>query len=170
MDQKTFDALVEETISSIKGLLLVKGGEYAGSDDRLANFKRGASLVGVSPLQCLFIYLSKHYDAFATYVRDAAAGTTRPRSEGIEGRLDDLINYCILAKGLVREEAELVPPSGWFEPYMVRYEDGAQELVASQLLLGKVHHALTTEFIFNHAERLVVAISTDSGATWIKLH
>jgi hypothetical protein len=103
MHQADFDMLVQETIGEIQALLLVKGGEYAGSEDRLANFKRGAALVGVTPLQCLFIYMSKHYDAVATFVRDDAAGTTRPRSESIEGRLDDLINYCILAKGLVRE-------------------------------------------------------------------
>lgn len=105
MKQAEFDTLVEETVESIQALLVVKGGEYAGSEDRLANFKRGAALTGTTPLQCLFIYMSKHYDAVATFVRDQATGTQRPRSESIEGRLDDLINYCILAKGLVREAA-----------------------------------------------------------------
>lgn len=103
MKQADFDNLVRDTIDSIQDLLVVKGGEYAGSEDRLANFKRGAALTGCTPLQVLFIYMSKHYDAFATYVRDGAAGTERKRSESIEGRLDDLINYCLLAKGLVRE-------------------------------------------------------------------
>ena len=46
-------------------------------------------------------------DAVATFVRDEAAGTTRPRSESIEGRLDDLINYCLLAKAMIIEEEEL---------------------------------------------------------------
>jgi hypothetical protein len=103
MDQKQFDGLVQETIAGIQQLLVVKGGEYAGSADRLANFKRGASLTGVTPLQCAFIYASKHYDAIATFVRDDAAGESRPRSESIEGRLDDLINYCLLMKGIIRE-------------------------------------------------------------------
>jgi hypothetical protein len=100
--QEEFDAIVQETINNIQALLAVKGGEYAGSDDRLANFKRGAALTGCTPLQVLFVYMSKHYDAVATYVRDQASGTDRPRSETIDGRLDDLINYCILAKALVR--------------------------------------------------------------------
>lgn len=103
MKQEQFDEVVKQTIDSINNLLRVKGGEYAGSEDRLANFKRGAQLTGAAPLQVLFIYLSKHYDAVSTYVRDQANGTARERSEPIDGRLDDIINYCILAKALVRE-------------------------------------------------------------------
>ena len=106
MQQVEFEALVDGTISDSDRLLVVKGGEYAGSADRLANFKRGAVLTGVTPMQCLFIYLSKHYDAVATFVRDEASGEVRPRSEAIEGRLDDMINYCILAKALIVENSE----------------------------------------------------------------
>lgn len=111
MNQQEFDEVVNSTIQDIQKLLTVKGGEYAGSEDRLGNFKRGAELTGVSPLQVLFIYLSKHYDAFATFVRDQASGTERTRSESITGRLDDIINYCILAKGLVRELEQRSGPS-----------------------------------------------------------
>ena len=111
MDQARFEQLVDQTIENIRHLLVVKGGEYAGSEDRLANFKRGAALVGVTPMQCLMIYMSKHYDAVSTFVRDEAAGKSRPRSEPIEGRIDDLINYCLLLKGLVREQS----PAGAIE-------------------------------------------------------
>lgn len=112
MDQATFNDFVTETIGDTAQLLKVKGGEYAGSEDRLANFKRGATLTGVTPLQCAFIYASKHYDAIATFVRDQAAGVRRERSESIEGRFDDLINYCILMKALVREAS----PSKYSQP------------------------------------------------------
>lgn len=106
MTHTEFDALVGETVESIRKLLTVKGGEYTGpGDDRLAAFKRSADLAGVAPLQCLLIYMVKHFDAFATYVRDDAAGKTRERSEPIDGRLDDTINYCILAKALIRASA-----------------------------------------------------------------
>ena len=111
MDQARFEQLVDQTIENIRHLLVVKGGEYAGSEDRLANFKRGAALVGVTPMQCLMVYMSKHYDAVSTFVRDEAAGKSRPRSEPIEGRIDDLINYCLLLKGLVREQS----PAGAIE-------------------------------------------------------
>ncbi len=104
MHQQQFEILFDETIQSIRHLLVVKGGEYAGSEDRLANFKRGAELTGATPLQVAFIYASKHYDALATYTRDQAIGQSRPRSESISGRLDDLINYCILMKAIIQEE------------------------------------------------------------------
>jgi hypothetical protein len=107
--------MVESTIDSIKRLLLLKGGEYAGSDDRLANFKRGAMNSGVTPLQVLHIYLSKHYDAFSTFVKDTAAGNLRELSEPIEGRLDDLINYCLLAKALIKEEREIAHAKGMLD-------------------------------------------------------
>lgn len=103
MNGKDFNALVSATFSAAEGLLVVKGGEYAGSEDRLANFKRGAALTGATPLQVAFIYASKHYDGIASFVRTAAEGTARPSSEPIEGRFDDLINYCILMKALVME-------------------------------------------------------------------
>lgn len=112
MNEKEFNELiVKPTLENIQKLMVVKGGEYAGSADRLANFKRGSKLTGCTSLQVLFIYLSKHYDAVATYVRDQSAGVERPRSESIDGRIDDIINYCILLKGLVYE-AEVGEKSG----------------------------------------------------------
>jgi hypothetical protein len=103
MNTQDLDQLVQSTFAEINRLLVVKGGEYANSEDRLANFKRGAALTGATPLQVLFIYMSKHYDAVASFVQSSAKGQVRPSSEPIEGRLDDLINYCLLAKGLIRE-------------------------------------------------------------------
>ncbi len=105
MNQAEFDASVRHTMTSTAGLLLSKGEEYAGSDDRLANFKRGAALTGATPLQVAFIYASKHYDAIATYIRKDAAGQVQQLSEPIGGRLDDLINYCILMKAIIEEGA-----------------------------------------------------------------
>jgi hypothetical protein len=103
MNQKEFTALVDQTISSTAALLVSKGEEYAGSTDRLANFKRGSALTGATPLQVAFIYASKHYDALATFVRKDGAKIPQQLSEPIEGRLDDLINYCILMKAIISE-------------------------------------------------------------------
>lgn len=103
MNNEDFSNLVTETIDTMRDLLVTKGGEYAGSEDRLANFKRGATLTGATPLQVAFIYASKHYDAISTFVRDEAQGKVRTRSEPIQGRLDDLMNYCLLMKGLIEE-------------------------------------------------------------------
>lgn len=106
MHQDEFEKLFHTTVEQLNHLLIIKGGEYAGSEDRLANFKRGAQLTGTTSLQCLFIYMSKHYDAIATYIRDDAVGRDRMRSEPIEGRVDDLINYGILLKALLAERSK----------------------------------------------------------------
>jgi len=114
MNSEEFGIVVQDTVASIQKLLVIKGAEYAGpTADRLAAFTRSGDLAGVSPLQCLIIYMAKHYDAVATYIRDDAAGIERQRSEPIEGRLDDLINYCILAKAIIQERRnQLTLPLG----------------------------------------------------------
>lgn len=104
MNQEQFSILATQMFASMEKLLKVKGGEYAGSEDRLGNFKRGALLTGATPLQVAFIYASKHYDSIATYVRDQAAGVSRERSESMAGRFDDLANYCLLMKAIVAED------------------------------------------------------------------
>ena len=109
MNRADFEQLVQETIDSTAKLLIEKGAEYAGDADRLSNFKRGASLIGITPLQVALIYASKHFDAVATYIRNDAGGVMQILSEPIEGRFDDLINYCFLMKALLREEQNRIP-------------------------------------------------------------
>lgn len=103
MNQQEFQTVVDSTIVSTANLLVSKGEEYAGSADRLANFKRGANLTGTTPLQTALIYASKHYDSVCTYIKKDALGEIQKLSEPIEGRFDDLINYCILMKAIVIE-------------------------------------------------------------------
>ena len=118
MNQTGFQIVVDNTIKATAQLLITKGEEYAGSADRLANFKRGANLTGTTPLQTALIYASKHYDSICTYIRKEASGTPQILSEPIEGRFDDLINYCILMKALViesrnidttKQESQIIP-------------------------------------------------------------
>ena len=117
MNTKELNHIVDSTFNEINRLLKVKGGEYANSEDRLANFRRGAALTGCTPLQVLFIYMSKHYDAVASFVQTSAAGQVRPSSEPIEGRIDDLINYLLLAKGLLAEAGAKATPVKIRDPY-----------------------------------------------------
>ena len=103
MNQKDFEELCEQIQRDTTDILILKGREYAGSADRLANFKRNAELSGVDPLTVLHVYMAKHWDSFSTYVRDMQAKQPRELSEPIEGRLHDLINYAVLAVALIRD-------------------------------------------------------------------
>lgn len=95
--------IVEPTVEELKRLMMVKGGEYAGDGDRLANFKRNAERLGLKPEQVWAVYFAKHLDAIFQHVHDLQTGKTRPASEPLEGRVDDAINYLILFKGLLWE-------------------------------------------------------------------
>lgn len=98
-----FNEIIEESIASIRKLSLEKGGEYAGDTDRLANFRRNAAEADV-PMELIWrVYAAKHWDAVMQYEKDLRTGKTRPRSEPITGRIDDLIVYLLLLKLMYEE-------------------------------------------------------------------
>jgi hypothetical protein len=96
-------ALLQQSIDQIKSLSTVKGGEYAGDTDRLANFRRNAQALGL-PMETVWaVYAAKHWDAVMQFVQDLNTGKDRPRSEPIVGRVDDLLVYLLLFKAILEE-------------------------------------------------------------------
>lgn len=101
-----YNVLVDRTIDIIRELSTLKGGEYAGDDDRLANFRRNAADLGV-PMEVIWrVYAAKHWDAIGQYVRDLTTGKERVRLEKLSGRVDDLIVYLLLFKAMLDEKGE----------------------------------------------------------------
>ena len=95
--------LIDETTQKITTLSKLKGGEYAGDQDRLANFRRNAAALGV-PMETVWaVYAAKHWDAVQQFVIDINSGKTRERLEPISGRVDDLLVYLILFKAILEE-------------------------------------------------------------------
>ena len=103
MNHDAWNKLVEETIDQIHLLSKIKGGEYAGDLDRLANFRRNAEAAGVSMPVVWRIYAGKHWDSITQWVQDIQQGKDRPRAESMLGRFDDLIVYAILGKAIYLE-------------------------------------------------------------------
>lgn len=100
---KEYEEIFKSTIAEMQRLGSVKGGEYAGDDDRLANFRRNAERLEL-PMEAVWaVYAAKHWDAVIQFVQDVIKGKTRPRAESISGRLDDLIVYAILFKCIIIE-------------------------------------------------------------------
>lgn len=100
--------LIEETLFKVIELGKLKGGEYAGDDDRLANFRRNGTALGL-PMETVWaIYYNKHHDAVMQYIKDLQHGKERVRLETIEGRVDDLIVYLLLFKAMVEERNDPV--------------------------------------------------------------
>ena len=98
--------VIDSTIKNIHFLRDVKGGEYAGDTDALANFRRNAVNLGLNPETIWAVYAGKHWDAISQFVKDLEHGVDRQRAEPITGRIDDLIVYCILLKCLYLSKQE----------------------------------------------------------------
>jgi hypothetical protein len=100
---ESFQALINQTVKNIKDLSTLKGGEYSGDNDRLANFRRNADALGLNMETVWSVYAAKHWDAIIQEIKDKNTGLTRSRLETIDGRIDDLILYLLLYKA-IRED------------------------------------------------------------------
>lgn len=101
--------LIDSTVEEIIKLSKLKGGEYAGDDDRLANFRRNGLALGL-PMETVWaVYAGKHWDAIQQSIKDLNEGKTRQRLESLVGRADDLIVYLILFKAMLEERTEKSP-------------------------------------------------------------
>ncbi len=105
-NQERYAIVVEETIRQIERLRTLKGGEYAGDDDVLANFRRNGLALEL-PMEAIWhTYTAKHFDAIVQYIKDILHGKTRERAEPLSGRVDDMIVYLILFKAMLIERGE----------------------------------------------------------------
>jgi hypothetical protein len=101
-----WEKLVASTMDQIKKLASLKGGEYSGDVDRLANFRRNGQSLGL-PMETIWaVYAGKHWDAIQQYIKDQREGKERTRLEPIGGRVDDLLVYLILLKAMLEERGE----------------------------------------------------------------
>lgn len=103
MTPKELHTLVEEDVKALLHLLKTKGEAYSGTQDCLANFKRNAERVGVTPFQIWLVYFNKHIDAITNAIK------TNPQypieaTESMDGRIADAINYLFLLKGLLVDQ------------------------------------------------------------------
>lgn len=101
-----WEKLLDETFAEIRKLGTLKGGEYSGDVDRLANFRRNGADLDLPKETIWRVYAAKHWDAIGQYIRDLQKGTERTRLEGIDGRVDDLLVYLLLFKAMLKERAD----------------------------------------------------------------
>jgi hypothetical protein len=100
MTIEEFDKLFVTMCEEERDLLMRKGIEYSGKEDRLANFKKLANDLGLNPKQVLFVYLTKHLDSIRSYIKNGKVMS----NESIEGRIADARNYLALLRGLIEEK------------------------------------------------------------------
>lgn len=100
-------AYIDDFMANCLGLLTNKGAEYSrGETDVNSNFKRVAAAIGSDPVTVAYVYLAKHLDSIANFVKTRET----PSGEGIQGRLHDAVNYLAIMGSLIEEAS--VPAVG----------------------------------------------------------
>lgn len=107
MDNKTFNAIVEERIEVIKKVLASKATEYARGD-RLSNFKTAGRLDDESPERALWGMFKKHIVSVKDLIDDIEAGRPPMPWPVWQEKLTDMVNYPILLEGLIKERLGLI--------------------------------------------------------------
>jgi len=76
-------------LSDLKRIEYTEGNQ---NENVLWNFEKIARKLGLTPMQVLSVYLNKHLSSLQSYFKDGKEHS----SEGIEGRVSDIINYLLL--------------------------------------------------------------------------
>ena len=102
MTHEAFERVLQEQLSLCTDILCKKSKEYSTDSDKLHNFKTAAAVQGITQIQALSGMMAKHtvsiYDM-------CASGKSYPISLW-EEKITDSINYLLLLKGIIVEEAD----------------------------------------------------------------
>lgn len=107
MNNIHFEALLEELDENSVHTLAEKNARYSTSDDALHNFKMGADIMGGTPAQACWGYLTKHLVA----LRDKVERNDFSNREDFLEKCQDTINYvrflwCIGNEEYIKNQKE----------------------------------------------------------------
>lgn len=89
MNTETFNRLLDELDGNSLETLKQKNAKYASADDCLHNFESGAEIMGSTPAQCAWGYMTKHLVA----LRDMVERDDFSDREDFLEKCQDIINY-----------------------------------------------------------------------------
>ena len=89
MNTQTFNKLLDELDGNSLETLKQKNAKYASENDCLHNFESGAEIMGSTPAQCAWGYLTKHLVA----LRDKVERDDFSDREDFLEKCQDIINY-----------------------------------------------------------------------------
>lgn len=105
MNRTELLALHRESCAKAQAIMEAKSNDYNGGEratDALSNFKCATAL-GLHPVTGLLLRVQDKLMRIRSFVAD---GKLRVTGETVEDACDDLLNYAILCKALLREEAQ----------------------------------------------------------------
>lgn len=89
MNAETFNKLLDELDNNSLETLKQRNAKYASPDDCLHNFESGAEVMGNTPAQCAWGYMTKHLTA----LRDKVQKNDFSDREDLLEKCQDIINY-----------------------------------------------------------------------------
>ena len=102
MNFERFNDLLDELESSSTTTLKYKNTNYASNEDRLHNFKAGADIMGGTPAEACWGYMTKHLVA----LRDKVERNDFSDREDFLEKCQDAINYIRFLWCIGNEENE----------------------------------------------------------------
>ena len=117
MNHNDFEKEIKEVFDKCIEVLIQKGREYQNTQkdgtNVFANFERGASDLGLSREDILWVFFSKHKDSINKFLRDlktkaiSISEIEENLSEPINGRIIDAINYLLLLNSMINERRNM---------------------------------------------------------------
>lgn len=111
MKADCFNQIFVGQLARCEQTLSVKAGEYADDRDRLANFKKGAALKGITVREALSGMMLKH----TVSVYDMCAEPKLYDDALWDEKITDHINYLILLRAIVADEREALDGPNKFD-------------------------------------------------------
>tara|TARA_A100001201_G_C4078803_1_gene198260 strand:- start:1258 stop:1584 length:327 start_codon:yes stop_codon:yes gene_type:complete len=100
MTQKEFNEVIKQLDKMSKSIMNDKRPEYTNeNEDVLQNFKNTAERIDISDLKVWTVFFEKQIQSVLAHVKNA----NLKKSEPIESRFADIINYCYLGLALFYE-------------------------------------------------------------------
>jgi hypothetical protein len=103
--------LHKETCDNCREVMRKKNADYSGgTGDPYANF-RISEMFGIHPVMGIVLRMTDKLQRIRAFTKN---GVLAVESESVDDAADDLVNYAILIKGLLREErARVVTPDNF---------------------------------------------------------
>lgn len=103
MKQSEMAEVMEQVFDELRVLRMAGQKEYAGEDkDAFENFRRTAEDLNIPKEKVLWIFAMKHKDGIANFLNGHVS-----QREDVRGRINDLIVYLILLRGMIEEAREM---------------------------------------------------------------
>jgi len=96
-------ALHDETCTKCEKIMRQKNADYSGGDDDPFSNFRIASIFGLHPVTGILLRVTDKLQRIRSFV---SKGVLAVDGETVEDACDDIVNYAILIKGMLREELE----------------------------------------------------------------